>query len=96
MISRRVTTESSWRSTTTRHCYPVYLGVGGLFDGDQQKVINWIDATGGKSAAFDFPSRYLLFDSIRTDDFGTSGCNQSGPGGAADLIESGQPCLSLA
>jgi alpha-amylase len=46
------------------------LSIGEFFDSDRQKVINWIDATSGKSTAFDFPSRYLLFDSIRTDDFG--------------------------
>ncbi len=46
------------------------LSIGEFFDSDRQKVTNWIDATGGKSTAFDFPNRYLLFDSIRTDDFG--------------------------
>ena len=46
------------------------FSVGEYFDGDRQKVTNWIDATGGKSTAFDFPTRYLLYDSIRGDDYG--------------------------
>jgi len=46
------------------------FSVGEYFDGDRQKVTNWIDATGGKSTAFDFPTRYLLYDAIRTDDYG--------------------------
>ncbi|HEY7156816.1 MAG TPA: alpha-amylase C-terminal beta-sheet domain-containing protein [Gemmataceae bacterium] len=46
------------------------FSVGEFFDTDRQKVTNWIDATGGKSTAFDFPTRYLLYDAIRTDDYG--------------------------
>jgi alpha-amylase len=60
------------------------LSVGEYFDGDRQKVTDWIDATGGRSAAFDFPTRYLLHDSIRTDDFGRLRSHSGGrvvPGG---------------
>lgn len=45
------------------------LSVGEFFDGDRQKVTNWINATGGKTMAFDFPTRYLLFDSCTRDDY---------------------------
>ena len=37
-----------------------YLSVGEIWDPDRQVVMNWIDATGGKSMAFDFPTRTLL------------------------------------
>jgi len=37
-----------------------YLSVGEVWDPDRQVVMNWIDATGGKSMAFDFPTRTLL------------------------------------
>jgi alpha-amylase len=60
------------------------LSVGEYFDSDRQKVTDWLDSTGGKSTAFDFPTRYLLFDSIRTADFGRlSSVNQGKavPGG---------------
>ncbi len=46
------------------------LSVGEFFDGDRQAVTRWLDATGGKSTAFDFPTRFLLFDACRSDDFG--------------------------
>jgi alpha-amylase len=45
------------------------FSVGEYFDGDRQKVTNWIDATGGKTTAFDFPTRYLLYDSCLSDNF---------------------------
>src|SRR5262249_6342480 len=34
------------------------IAVGEYFDGDRQKVTDWIDVTGGKAAAFDFPTRF--------------------------------------
>ncbi len=46
------------------------FSVGECFDGDRQKVTHWIDATGGKSTAFDFPTRYLLYDACAGDDYG--------------------------
>jgi hypothetical protein len=33
------------------------FSIGEFFDDDRQKVTNWIDRTGGRSAAFDFPAR---------------------------------------
>ncbi len=48
--------------------HPIF-SIGEFFDTDRQKVTAWIDATGGKSAAFDFPTRYLLHDAVMRDDF---------------------------
>ncbi len=45
------------------------FSVGEFFDGDRQKVTNWLDAAGGKSTAFDFPTRYLLYDACADDDY---------------------------
>jgi alpha-amylase len=45
------------------------FSVGECFDGDRQTVTNWIDATGGRSTAFDFPTRYLLYDALKHDDY---------------------------
>jgi len=47
-----------------------YLSVGEYWNGDRQIVINWIDATGGKSMAFDFPTRTLLQTAIGQRQFG--------------------------
>jgi alpha-amylase len=46
------------------------FSVGEFFDGDRQRVTDWLDATGGRSTAFDFPTRFLLFEACRTDDYG--------------------------
>jgi alpha-amylase len=46
-----------------------YLSVGEFWDGDRQAVVNWIDATGGKSMAFDFPTRELLKQSVADGEF---------------------------
>lgn len=45
------------------------FSVGEYFDGDRQRVVNWIDATGGKSTAFDFPTRFLLKDALVFNDY---------------------------
>jgi alpha-amylase len=37
-----------------------YLSVGEVWDNDRQVTMNWIDATGRRSMAFDFPTRTLL------------------------------------
>jgi alpha-amylase len=47
-----------------------YLSVGEFWDSDRQTVVNWIDATGGKSMAFDFPTRTLLKTAIDQRQFG--------------------------
>jgi alpha-amylase len=46
------------------------FSVGEFFDGDRQKVADWIDATGGRSTAFDFPTRFLLLGACQRDDYG--------------------------
>jgi alpha-amylase len=46
------------------------LAVGEFFDGDRQKVTDWLDAAAGKSTAFDFPTRFLLLDACKRDDYG--------------------------
>lgn len=45
------------------------LSVGEYYDGDRQKVTNWIDGTGGRTTAFDFPARYALYETCTSDDF---------------------------
>jgi alpha-amylase len=37
-----------------------YLSVGEVWVTDKQTVMNWIDATGGRTMAFDFPTRTVL------------------------------------
>jgi alpha-amylase len=46
------------------------LSVGEFYDGDRQKLTNWLDAAGGRSTAFDFPTRYLLYEACLHDDYG--------------------------
>ncbi len=46
------------------------FSVGEFYDGDRQKVTSWIDATGGKTTAFDFPTRYLLYEACLSEDYG--------------------------
>src|SRR5262249_49169648 len=46
------------------------FSVGEFFDGDRQKVTHWLDATGGKSTAFDFPTRFLFYEAGGSDDYG--------------------------
>src|SRR5262249_51234379 len=45
------------------------FSVGEYFDGDRQKLTNWVDRTAGKSAAFDFPLRFRLYEGCTRDDF---------------------------
>jgi alpha-amylase len=46
------------------------LSVGEFFDADLQRVSGWLEAVGGRSTAFDFPTRYLLYEACTADDFG--------------------------
>lgn len=39
-----------------------YLSVGEMWDGSYDVVAEWIEATGRKSMAFDFPSKYAAFN----------------------------------
>jgi alpha-amylase len=41
-----------------------YMSVGEVWDSDRQVVMNWIDATGGRSMAFDFPTRTWLQNAV--------------------------------
>jgi len=45
------------------------FGVGECFERDAQKVCDWIDGTGGRSSAFDFPLRYNLWEACHADDY---------------------------
>jgi alpha-amylase len=45
------------------------FSVGEHFDTNRQNVTAWLDATGGRSTAFDFPTRYLLYDACSRDDY---------------------------
>jgi alpha-amylase len=60
------------------------LSVGEIFETDRQKVTNWLDATGGRSCAFDFPTRYLLWEAVNRDDYARLRSENAGrvlPGG---------------
>jgi alpha-amylase len=46
------------------------FSVGEFFEIDRQRVTDWIDSTGGKSTAFDFSTRYLLYGACTSDDYG--------------------------
>lgn len=45
------------------------LSVGEYYDTDRQKCTDWIDATGARSMAFDFPTRYSLYEACKNDDY---------------------------
>ncbi len=45
------------------------LSVGEFFDGDPHKAVDWLSSTGGRSTAFDFSTRFLLYDACGQDDF---------------------------
>ncbi len=54
------------------------LSVGECFDGDRHRVATWLDAADGASAAFDFPTRFLLLDACRRDDYSHLACSDGG------------------
>jgi alpha-amylase len=56
------------------------LSVGEYFDGDRQRVTDWLDTTLGRSTAFDFPTRFLLYEACKKEDFA---CLRSSAGGRA-------------
>lgn len=45
------------------------ISVGEYWDYDRQKVVNWADATKGRSMAFDFPTREQLRQALANQDF---------------------------
>jgi alpha-amylase len=67
------------------------FSVGEFFDGERQKVVDWIDRTGGKSAAFDFPLRFRLYDACTKDDYSklrSHNCGRVVPNGLLGLWSS--------
>jgi alpha-amylase len=46
------------------------LSVGEFWDNSAQTVVNWVDETGGKSMAFDFPTRDALVSATLKQDYG--------------------------
>jgi alpha-amylase len=69
-----------WRYDLTKGYHGRFVGeyndgtnpefsVGEFFDGDRQKVTSWLDATGGRTTAFDFPTRYILHGALQFDDY---------------------------
>jgi alpha-amylase len=62
------------------------FSVGEFYDTDRQKVTDWLDATGGKSTAFDFPTRYLLYSALTSDDYGRLRSTNAGRVVPAGLI----------
>ncbi|HLG13038.1 MAG TPA: alpha-amylase C-terminal beta-sheet domain-containing protein [Blastocatellia bacterium] len=46
------------------------LSVGEFWDDSAQNVVNWVDETGGKSMAFDFPTRAALSAATLNQDYG--------------------------
>lgn len=64
------------------------LSIGEYFDGDRHRVTSWLDTTAGRSTAFDFPTRYLLYDACMRDDFHPLRTNHHGravPGGVLGI-----------
>jgi alpha-amylase len=59
-----------------------YLSVGEFWDADRQNVMNWIDATRGRSMAFDFPTRAVLKDALARRQFGALKTVDGKPTGA--------------
>jgi alpha-amylase len=45
------------------------FSVGECFDGNRQKVTDWLNAAEGKTTAFDFPTRFLLYEACLKEDY---------------------------
>lgn len=61
------------------------LSVGEFWDNNAQKVIDWIDETGGKSMAFDFPTREALVSATLNQDYSKLKTLAGKPPGAIGL-----------
>jgi alpha-amylase len=57
------------------------LSVGEYYDGDGEKVARWIGATGGRSMAFDFPTRGRLKEALAKHEFGGLKTKEGKPAG---------------
>jgi len=62
------------------------LAIGEFFDSDRQLVTRWLDSTGGKATAFDFPTRYILHDAFARDDYGRLRSHNNGRAVAGGLL----------
>ncbi|NBO93022.1 MAG: alpha-amylase [Planctomycetia bacterium] len=62
------------------------FSVGECFETDRQRVCDWIDSTDGRCAAFDFPTRYRLYDAVMNDDYSAMRQDNSGRVLAGGLI----------
>lgn len=40
------------------------ISVGEYWDGDRQKLCDWVNGTGGKASVFDFSTKYILQDAV--------------------------------
>lgn len=45
------------------------LSVGEFFDGDRNQIVGWLRGCRGRSTAFDFPTRYVLYEACQSDDY---------------------------
>jgi alpha-amylase len=61
------------------------LSVGEFWDGSAQKVVDWIDETGGRSMAFDFPTRDALVAATQSGDYGRLKTGAGKPPGVIGL-----------
>jgi alpha-amylase len=72
---------AGWRYDQVRGYNGVYVGlyneaskpvlsVGEFWDNSAQAVVDWVDETGGKSMAFDFPTRDALVGATLRQDYG--------------------------
>lgn len=60
-----------------------YFSVGEYFDGDRQKLCDWIDSTGSKSTAFDFSTKFILQGAVKNSAYYNL---KDGAGKASGLI----------
>lgn len=82
-----------WRYDMVKGFSPYWVGhynyatqpmfsIGEFFDGNKQKLVNWMDGTDGKagkrdaSSAFDFPTHFALKWAVQNDNF--AGLNDNG------------------
>lgn len=86
-----------WRYDLTKGFHGRFIGeyndatapefsVGEYFDGERQKLADWVDITGGKSATFDFPTRFRLFDACTEDACDRLRASNGGKAGPVGLI----------
>jgi alpha-amylase len=62
------------------------FSVGEYYETDRPRVTDWVDSTGGTSAAFDFPTRYRLYEACLADDYSGLRSDKGGKAVPAGLI----------